>query len=75
MQVLINKTLKPDEAETYQRFEQLMNWVDEHRTLKVRTNADEPKQAARGDRLRRRRASACAAPSTCSSTTSTTSAR
>ena len=28
-----------------QRYEQLMTWVDEHRTLKVRTNADEPKQA------------------------------
>ena len=45
MQVLINKTLKPAESETYKRYEQLMTWVDEHRKLKVRTNADEPKQA------------------------------
>ncbi|HEX3725982.1 MAG TPA: pyruvate, phosphate dikinase, partial [Pirellulales bacterium] len=45
LQVLISKTLKPDEAETYSRYAQLMAWVDECRTLKVRTNADEPKQA------------------------------
>jgi pyruvate, orthophosphate dikinase len=45
LQVLINKTLKPGESETFKRYEQLMTWVDEHRKLKVRTNADEPKQA------------------------------
>jgi pyruvate,orthophosphate dikinase len=45
LQVLIAKTLKPQEAATYKRYEQLMTWVDEHRRLKVRTNADEPKQA------------------------------
>jgi pyruvate,orthophosphate dikinase len=45
LQVLISKTLQPQDAETYRRFEQLMTWVDEHRKLAVRTNADEPKQA------------------------------
>ncbi len=45
LEVLISKTLKPAEAGTYQRYEQLMQWVDKHRTLKVRANADEPKQA------------------------------
>jgi pyruvate,orthophosphate dikinase len=45
VQVLIQKTLQPSESETYQRYEQLMAWVDEARHLKVRTNADEPKQA------------------------------
>jgi pyruvate,orthophosphate dikinase len=45
LQVLITKTLKPAESETFKRYEQLMAWVDEHRKLKVRTNADEPKQA------------------------------
>jgi len=45
LQVLISKSMKPNEAETYQRYEQLMKWVDEARKLKVRTNADEPKQA------------------------------
>ena len=45
LQVLISKTMKPEEDETFQRYEQLMKWVDEHRKLRVRTNADEPKQA------------------------------
>jgi pyruvate,orthophosphate dikinase len=45
IQVLITKTLKPEESETYSRYQQLMTWVDAHRRLKVRANADEPKQA------------------------------
>jgi len=45
LQVLLDKTLKPEESEVYGRFQQLMGWVDENRKLKVRTNADEPKQA------------------------------
>jgi pyruvate, orthophosphate dikinase len=45
LQVLIAGTLKPEQAETFKRYNQLMTWVDEYRTLKVRTNADEPKQA------------------------------
>ncbi len=45
LQVLITKTLKPTESEIFKRYEQLMSWVDEHRQLRVRTNADEPKQA------------------------------
>ena len=45
LEVVISKTLKPEEAETFRRYEQLMSWVDEHRRLNVRTNADEPKQA------------------------------
>jgi len=45
LQVLISKTMKPGDAPTFKRYEQLMKWVDECRTLKVRTNADEPKQA------------------------------
>jgi pyruvate,orthophosphate dikinase len=45
LQVLISRTLKPQESETFKRYEQLMTWVDEYRTLAVRTNADEPKQA------------------------------
>ncbi|MBX3413780.1 MAG: pyruvate, phosphate dikinase [Pirellulales bacterium] len=32
-------------SKTYHCYEQLMTWVDEHRKLRVRTNADEPKQA------------------------------
>jgi len=32
-------------SKTFHCYEQLMTWVDEHRKLRVRTNADEPKQA------------------------------
>jgi pyruvate,orthophosphate dikinase len=46
VQVLINKTLKPEESPLYQRYAKLMSYVDKYRKLKVRTNADEPKQAA-----------------------------
>jgi pyruvate,orthophosphate dikinase len=46
IQVLITKTLRPEESPTYQRYAKLMAWVDKYRKLKVRTNADEPKQAA-----------------------------
>lgn len=46
IQVLIHKTLKAEESPTYQRYAKLMTWVDKYRQLKVRTNADEPKQAA-----------------------------
>ena len=45
IQVLIKKTMKPEQSEVYQRYEKLMTWVDKARKLKVRTNADEPKQA------------------------------
>ncbi len=45
IQVLINGTMKAEESETYQRFAKLMSWADKYRKLKVRTNADEPKQA------------------------------
>ncbi|MBX7169105.1 MAG: pyruvate, phosphate dikinase [Pirellulales bacterium] len=46
LQVLFDKTLKPEESEVYQRYAQLMGWADKHRRLRIRTNADEPKQAA-----------------------------
>lgn len=45
IQVLVNGTMKAEESETYQRFAKLMSWADKYRKLKVRTNADEPKQA------------------------------
>ncbi len=45
LQVLISKSMKPEQSETYQRYADLMGWVDEARKLRVRTNADEPKQA------------------------------
>src|SRR5262249_41104673 len=45
VQVLIDRTLKPEESKVYQRFAELMKWADSVRKLKVRTNADKPDQA------------------------------
>ncbi|MGH7128690.1 MAG: putative PEP-binding protein, partial [Planctomycetaceae bacterium] len=45
IQVLVRKEKPPEESETYQRYAQLMSWVDKHRKLQVRTNADQPDQA------------------------------
>ena len=45
VEVLIEKTKKPEDSETYQRYAQLMTWVDENRQLNIRTNADQPDQA------------------------------
>ncbi|HSG71648.1 MAG TPA: pyruvate, phosphate dikinase [Planctomycetaceae bacterium] len=39
MEVLMGNK-KPEESETYGRYAQLMQWADEHRTLKVRANAE-----------------------------------
>jgi pyruvate,orthophosphate dikinase len=46
IQVLIKKTLKAEDSPLYQRYAKLMSWVDKYRKINVRTNADEPKQAA-----------------------------
>ncbi|NUN69521.1 MAG: pyruvate, phosphate dikinase [Bacteroidetes bacterium] len=45
MEVLINKTLDPKKAPTYQSFAKIMSWADRYRTLRIRTNADQPDQA------------------------------
>jgi pyruvate, orthophosphate dikinase len=46
VQVLIKKELAPEKSDWYRRFKQIMDWADEYRKLKVRTNADLPDQAA-----------------------------
>jgi pyruvate,orthophosphate dikinase len=46
VQVLITKTLRPEEAPIYRLFEKLMSWADARRKLGVRANADQPDQAA-----------------------------
>lgn len=46
IQVMLQKTLQPEQSETYQRYAQLMKWVDGARRMRVRTNADQPDQAA-----------------------------
>jgi pyruvate,orthophosphate dikinase len=46
VQVLIDKSLKPELSRVYQQFAKLMSWADEVRKLKIRTNADLPGQAS-----------------------------
>jgi pyruvate,orthophosphate dikinase len=46
LQVLIDKTMKASEAPVYQEFAKVMAWADKYRTLKIRTNADQPDQSA-----------------------------
>ncbi len=45
LQVLIEKTLPPSKAPVYRTFAKVMAWADKYRTLKIRTNADQPDQA------------------------------
>ena len=46
VQVLVEKSLDPKESLTYRQFASLMKWADQVRRLGVRTNADQPDQAA-----------------------------
>jgi len=46
IQVLIEKTLDPKSAKTYQMFQKLMDWCSKVTKLQVRTNADTPEQTA-----------------------------
>ncbi len=46
IQVLLDKTLRPEESKTYHTYEKIMEWADAFRRLRVRTNADQPDQAA-----------------------------
>jgi pyruvate,orthophosphate dikinase len=46
LQVLVDKTLKAKQSKTYHTYEKIMAWADEVRKLGVRTNADQPDQAA-----------------------------
>jgi pyruvate,orthophosphate dikinase len=46
VQVLVEKSLKPAESQTYQNFQKLMDWCAKVTKLQVRTNADTPEQTA-----------------------------
>jgi pyruvate,orthophosphate dikinase len=46
LQVLLAGYLDPKKSRIYQQFAKLMKWADEVRILGVRTNADQPDQAA-----------------------------
>ena len=45
VQVLIEKSLKPEQSKVYQQYAKLMSWADEYRKIGIRTNADLPGQA------------------------------
>ncbi len=45
LQVLIGGSLDPKDAPVYQTFAKIMAWADKFRTLKIRTNADQPDQS------------------------------
>jgi len=44
VQVLVDKTLDPDASESFHIYTKLMDWADNERRLKIRTNADQPDQ-------------------------------
>lgn len=45
LQVLLTKTLPASDSQTFQTYSKIMEWADEFRSLKIRTNADQPDQA------------------------------
>jgi len=44
VRVLVDKTLSPLKSENYRLYSKLMEWADNERRLKIRTNADQPYQ-------------------------------
>jgi pyruvate,orthophosphate dikinase len=44
LQVLIERTLHPEQSRIYQQYEKMMTWADKFRRLRVRANADQPDQ-------------------------------
>jgi len=46
LQVLLEKTMKPEESGSYRYYAEIMEWADKARTLGVRTNADQPDQSS-----------------------------
>ncbi len=46
IQVLVKKTLTPEDSSTYRNFARVMEWCTKASRLRVRTNADSPEQVA-----------------------------
>jgi len=46
VQVLIDKTLDPEDSKDFHIFNEFMEWADDVRKLRIWTNADQPDQAA-----------------------------
>ena len=44
LQVLLEQSLDPADSEMYSIYSRLMEWADQERRLKIRTNADQPDQ-------------------------------
>jgi pyruvate, orthophosphate dikinase len=45
IQVLVKRTLAPEQSPVYQAAAKVLEWADRHRTLNVRTNGDTPEDA------------------------------
>jgi pyruvate,orthophosphate dikinase len=45
LQILLEKSMKPEDSQTYHYYALLMQWADKARRLAVRANADQPDQA------------------------------
>ncbi len=45
LQVILEGSLRPEESETFKTYDRIMKWADKHRTMNVRTNADQPDQS------------------------------
>lgn len=45
LQVLLEKTLRPEDSPVFHIYDQIMTWADEVRWLRIRTNADQPDQS------------------------------
>lgn len=46
LEVLVDKTLSAKDAPIYRQYSKIMGWADKYRKMKIRTNADQPDQAA-----------------------------
>ena len=46
LQVLLEKTMKPEDSGSFRYYREVMEWADAARKLGVRTNADQPDQSA-----------------------------
>jgi pyruvate,orthophosphate dikinase len=46
LQVLLEKSMAPEESGSFRYYAEIMEWADKARTLGVRTNADQPDQSA-----------------------------
>jgi len=46
LQVLLERSLKPEDSQTFKYYDDLMKWADVERRLLVRANADQPDQSA-----------------------------